>query len=70
MYADLDGDGRCNEIAEDLLRVEVVISFKAGRRIIGEDINFNGILDVDEDQDSDNKISSPVSLYTLVLKQQ
>ncbi|MFC1599246.1 type II secretion system protein J [Candidatus Omnitrophota bacterium] len=69
MYVDTDNDGVFNETAEDLLKIEVIISFKAGRRTLGEDNNFNGILDPGEDQNQDNKISSPVSLHTLVLEQ-
>ncbi len=51
----------------DLLEVEVVISWqdKYGR-IIGEDTDLDGTLDTGEDQDSNNRLSSPVTLTTLI----
>ena len=42
----------------DLLRVEVVVSFRAGGRLIGEETDLDG----------DNKLSSPITLVTLILK--
>ncbi len=58
-----------DDILTDLIQVEVVVCFQAGRRIVGEDQNLNGILDSGEDTNADNKISSPVSLKTLITSQ-
>jgi len=53
----------------DLVRLEVVVCFKVGNRMIGEDKNLNGILDTGEDVDGNKKITSPVRLSTLAMKQ-
>jgi prepilin-type N-terminal cleavage/methylation domain-containing protein len=50
----------------DLLKIEVVVCYQSGNRIVGEDLNLNGVLDVGEDTNADQKISSSVSLITLV----
>ena len=55
-------------VLTDLLNLEVVVCFRVGRRIIGEDQDLDGVLDSGEDQNNDNKISSPVTLRTLMLK--
>lgn len=57
-----------NQIVDDLLVVEVVVCHRSGRRVIGEDANLNGLLNSGEDTNGDKKISSPVTLKTLVLK--
>jgi len=51
---------------DDLLRVNVVICFRAGRRIIGEDLDLDGILDSGEDRNGNGRLDSPVELTTLV----
>jgi len=56
-----------NLILDDLVKLEVVVCFKVGNRIIGEDRNLNGIKDGGEDDDNDRKITSPVRLTTLVM---
>ena len=66
MYGDANNDG-FDEVLTDLVRIEVVICFTMGNRVIGEDANLNGILDAGEDQDGDGKISSPITLGTLVM---
>jgi prepilin-type N-terminal cleavage/methylation domain-containing protein len=58
-----------NTVLDDLLDVEVAVSSKAGNRFLGEDLNLNGVLDTGEDTDNNNKISSPVTLKTLIFKQ-
>ena len=55
-----------DDILTDLIQVEVVVCFQAGRKIVGEDHNLNGVLDSGEDVNADKKISSPVSLKTLI----
>jgi len=50
----------------DLLRVRVVICFRAGRRIVGEDLDLDGVLDAGEDVNGNGRIDSPVELVTLV----
>ncbi|OQX85148.1 MAG: hypothetical protein B6D55_07830 [Candidatus Omnitrophica bacterium 4484_70.2] len=51
---------------DDLLRVNVVICFRAGRRIIGEDLDLDGVLDSGEDRNGNGRLDSPVELTTLV----
>ncbi len=59
--------------ANELLEVEIVITWweKVERRaifdrIIGEDVNRNGVLDAGEDVDSNGKMSSMVTLVSLI----
>ncbi len=54
------------QLLSDIIKAEVVICFRAGRRIIGEDTNLNGVLDVGEDVNGDGKISSPIALQTVI----
>ncbi len=51
---------------DDLLRVNVVICFRVGRRIIGEDLDLDGILDTGEDKNGNGRLDSPAELTTLV----
>lgn len=55
-------------LVDNLVSVEVLVCFRVGRRMVGEDANFNGGLDAGEDQNGDNKITSPVSLRTLIMR--
>lgn len=55
-----------NALLNDIVDVEAVVCFKAGRRVVGEDQNLNGVLDAGEDLDHNGKISSPVTLRTLI----
>lgn len=68
VYADLNGDGNFDEICDDLLKIEVLICLKVGRRLLGEDSNLNGILEKEEDKNADGKISSVLSLNAFVIK--
>jgi Tfp pilus assembly protein PilV len=53
----------------DLVKVVVVVCFKTGKNVIGEDKNLNGILNSGEDTSPiDSKISSPTTLTTLVME--
>jgi Tfp pilus assembly protein PilV len=53
----------------DLVKVVVVVCFKSGKNVIGEDKNLNGILNSGEDAPpADSKISSPTTLTTLVME--
>jgi len=49
----------------DLLRLNVVICFRQGQRVVGEDLNLNGILDSGEDTDGNGLIDSPVEVTRL-----
>jgi hypothetical protein len=53
-------------VATDLLKVTVVVCYRSGNRIIGSDSNLNGIKDTGEG--TNNKINSPITLTTLVMK--
>jgi type II secretory pathway pseudopilin PulG len=58
-----------DEILTDLLQLEVTVCFRAGQRTVGEDTNLNGLLDSGEDLDGDRKLSSPLTLKTLLINQ-
>ena len=55
-------------VLADLVRVEVIVSFRAGNRVVGEDQNLDGILDAGEDTDGSGTLSSSVSLTTLIMR--
>lgn len=57
-----------NNVLLDLVRLEVVICFRTGNSVVGEDTNLNGVFDAGEDTDSNGKVSSGVRLTTLVFK--
>lgn len=51
----------------DLLKVTVSVCWKQrGNRIIGEDLDLDGILDTGEDTNNNNMIDSPAQLVTLI----
>lgn len=51
----------------DLKRVRIVSSFKSRGRVIGEDKNLDGDLDIDEDTlIINNRLDSPVEAVTLI----
>jgi len=50
----------------ELLEVTISVSWQEGNKVIGEDTNFNGVLDSGEDLNSDNILNSPVELVTLI----
>jgi len=54
----------------DYKEIRVVGCFMSRGRIIGEDTNFNGVLDLGqgEDADGDGVLDSPVEVITLVAK--
>lgn len=56
-----------DEIHNDLLEIKVLVCWrdKFGR-IIGEDVNLNGVLDGGEDQDGNGELDSPVSMTTVI----
>jgi hypothetical protein len=51
-----------------LLGVTVKCFWKSKNRIIGEDRNFDGILDPEEDKNENGKLDSPVTLFTNIAK--
>jgi type II secretory pathway pseudopilin PulG len=58
---------RINNLDPDLLRAYVSISWRErSNRIVGEDLNLNGFLDAGEDQNGDNRLSSPAEIATLI----
>ena len=52
----------------EVLGLEKVDLISSLGRVIGEDINLDGVFS-EEDLDGNGKLSSPVSLYTLVISQ-
>lgn len=54
----------------DLLTVEINVSWKNERndRIIGEDLDLDGVLDAGEDVNGNGKLDSPVKLITLIAR--
>ncbi|MFH1061789.1 MAG: type II secretion system protein [Candidatus Omnitrophota bacterium] len=57
-----------NEIEADfLIDIKVVISWGNRNRIIGEDTNLNGVLDIGEDLNGNGQIDSPVMIEGTIL---
>jgi Tfp pilus assembly protein PilV len=55
------------ELATDgLLRIKVVVCYLQRNRIIGEDANFNGVLDMAEDANGNGELDSPCQIETVV----
>lgn len=52
----------------DLKRVRISASFKSRFQTVGEDKNFNGVLNAGEDADLNSRLDSPVELVTLIAK--
>ncbi|MCK5214979.1 MAG: prepilin-type N-terminal cleavage/methylation domain-containing protein [Candidatus Omnitrophica bacterium] len=53
----------------DLLIIKVVVCWQDKyERIIGEDADLDGVLDVGEDQDSNGEISSPITVVSMITK--
>ncbi len=52
----------------DLLKIEIDVSWRNNRtdRVVGEDLDLDGIIDTGEDVDSDGKLDSPVKLITYI----
>lgn len=50
----------------ELLLITISVCWKQGNKIVGEDTNLNGILDVGEDLNANNMIDSSVELVTQV----
>jgi hypothetical protein len=50
----------------ELLLVIISICWKEGNRVVGEDVNLNGLLDAGEDSNGNNIIDSTVKLVTQV----
>ncbi len=50
-----------------LLEVRAVVCWRQRNRIIGEDTNLNGVLDVGEDENNNGQIDSPCALSTAIL---
>ena len=54
--------------AGELTRVRISASFRSRDRLIGEDLNLNGVLDAGEDANGNNVLDSPVEVVTLITK--
>lgn len=52
----------------DLKIVRISASFKSRFQTVGEDENFNGVLNSGEDDDANGRLDSPVELVTLIAK--
>jgi len=53
----------------DLLQMTLVVSWRnQNGRIVGEDLNLDGVLDTGEDIDSNNKLSSPTTIVSLIAR--
>lgn len=51
----------------DLLQIRIVVSWmQKGGRYVGEDENFNGIMDAGEDVNGNNMLDSPAQITTLM----
>lgn len=64
--------GNYSNYTDQLSRVRVIACFESRGRVIGEDANLNGVLDINatpsEDVNSNSRMDSPVELVTLIAK--
>ncbi len=54
--------------AGELTRVRILAFFRSRGRVIGEDLNLNGVLDPGEDRNLNRELDSPVEVITLIAK--
>jgi hypothetical protein len=52
----------------DLREVRIIASFRTKKRVVGEDINFNGQLDSGEDANGNGRLDSPIEIITLIAR--
>lgn len=52
----------------NLKEIRIIASFRSKNRPIGEDTNFNGILDSGEDTNGNARLDSPVEIVTLITR--
>ncbi|MEW5758389.1 MAG: prepilin-type N-terminal cleavage/methylation domain-containing protein [Candidatus Omnitrophota bacterium] len=51
----------------DLREIRIIVSFRQSQnRLIGEDINLNGLFDAGEDLNANNRLDSPIEVVSLV----
>lgn len=50
-----------------ITRVKVVVCWRNRTRIIGEDVNFNGVLDAGEDTNGNGELDSPIMMDAAVI---
>lgn len=65
----ITGKGRItiDSSTTNLLKIDVVVSFQyRNGRIMGEDLNLNGALDVGEDANGNGVLDSPIKLSTYI----
>lgn len=64
---DRSGTVYAQELAVDgLIRIKVVVCYLQKNRPIGEDANFNGVLDGGEDANGNGELDSPCQIETVV----
>lgn len=55
----------------DIKEVRIVISYREkSNRIIGEDRNLNGVLNIGEDTDGDGRLTSPCEILTFITRKE
>jgi prepilin-type N-terminal cleavage/methylation domain-containing protein len=59
---------KTNNVLDDIVSLRVVVCYKFGNRVLGEDSNLNGALNSGEDVDGHAGLDSPITLRTLVYK--
>jgi len=66
-FSEAKGAVHIDNLDPDLLKVYVSISWRErSNKIVGEDANLNGSFDAGEDQNGDNRLSSPAEISTLI----
>ncbi|MCM8800571.1 MAG: prepilin-type N-terminal cleavage/methylation domain-containing protein [Candidatus Omnitrophica bacterium] len=50
-----------------LMRIKLVVCFRQGQRVIGEDSNLNGRLDAGEDVNGNGELDSPISIEKVIV---
>lgn len=57
-----------NTAYSDLKRVRIIASFKSRNKVIGEDVNLNGVLNTGEDSNNNGRLDSPAELISLIAR--
>jgi Tfp pilus assembly protein PilE len=56
--------------ANGLMRIKVVVCYRQGARVIGEDTNLNGLIDSGEDANGNNELDSPCEIERVVVNKE
>lgn len=52
----------------DLKRVRIAVCFKSRSKVVGEDANLNGMLDLGEDANNNGRLDSPAEVVSMIAR--